>query len=380
MSMPMWHRRRAQRLAQLLDEAEGGRRQRRRTSYDDELAPLLELRERLTTCDPAPEIDPEFRTGLRAMLVATAEREGIGVTATEPATAETDLLPDPAQPTRTRRLTGGPRTRTAVIAGVAVGAVAFTGMSAASENAMPGDALYGVKRSTERAQLALASSDVGRGQLYLEFARTRLLETAGLHGDDLARVLEDMDRDTHQGVRLLTTAAVSRDDPAVLEVVRGFASGQRERLEALATQLSGADRRRVDASLSLLALVEQRVAELSRGMEQDCGTISSIDTLGPVPADCVTLPAPDPLSPPPTVPEQRTADNAPDATDRETSDPEEPSGAVTDPSEHTDPATAGQETDSPTEPAPATPDDVEPARGGSLLGGLNRLLGDLLGG
>ena len=48
--------------------------------------------------------------------------------------------------------------------------MAVSGMSAASENAMPGDALYGVKRSTERAQLALASSEVNRGQLFLDFA------------------------------------------------------------------------------------------------------------------------------------------------------------------------------------------------------------------
>lgn len=373
MSMPMGHRRRAQRLAQLLEEAEGGRRrQHRRTSYDDELAPLVELRGRLADCEPAPEIDPEFRTGLRAMLVATAEREGIGVTATEEATARAEAPSGSGRPARDgargRRLTGGPRTRTAVIAGVAVGAVAFTGMSAASEDAMPGDALYGVKRSTERAQLALASSDVGRGQLYLEFARTRLLEATGLHDDDLARVLEDMDRDTHQGVRLLTTAAVGRDDPAVLEVVEGFASGQRERLEELTDRLSGADRQRVEASLALLSLVEQRVAKLDRGLEQDCGTVASIDALGPVPGDCVTLPAPDPLRPPPGPPAQRTdsGDDAPTGEEARGGQP---------PARTSDTAPDG-ETE---EPGPAT-GEPGPGQDDSLLGGLNRLLGDLLGG
>ncbi len=61
--------------------------------------------------------------------------------------------------------------------------MAVSGISAASENASPGDALYGVKRSTERAQLAMAGSDVTRGQLSLDFAQTRLTEAAAMPGD-----------------------------------------------------------------------------------------------------------------------------------------------------------------------------------------------------
>ena len=74
-------------------------------------------------------------------------------------------------------------------------------MSAASENAVPGDALYGVKRSTERAQLALASSDLTRGQLFLDFARNRLAEARRRQGDSdgFAGVLDDMDANTTAG-------------------------------------------------------------------------------------------------------------------------------------------------------------------------------------
>ena len=42
--------------------------------------------------------------------------------------------------------------------------------------ASSGATSYNVKRSTERAQLALAGSDVSRGKLYLEFAGSRLDE------------------------------------------------------------------------------------------------------------------------------------------------------------------------------------------------------------
>ena len=101
------------------------------------------------------------------MLVAAAERESMDGVGDCHATIDLQAFRAAAQagtrPTRNaRRL----RTRGAIIVGVACGAIAVSGMSAASENAVPGDALYGVKRSTERAQLELASSDLVR-QAYL---------------------------------------------------------------------------------------------------------------------------------------------------------------------------------------------------------------------
>lgn len=383
MNSSLRHRRRAERFAQLLDEADGGRRQHLRTSHDDELAALVALRHRLATTAAGPEADPEFRTGLRAMLLATAEREGIGRTA-QPTTAPPALrrggfLPasHPARRTHTIRPARGPRARTAVVAGVAVGAVAFTGMSTASENAVPGDPLYGVKRSTERAQLALASSEVGRGQLYLGFARTRLAEARTL-ASDLEQVLADMDRDTSLGVRLLTAAATNRQDPAALAAVDEFATGQREALEDLSGEVTGADLTRLAGSLALLDAIEQRTAELRQSL-QDCGgpSATSIDSLGPVPGTCVALPAPSTL-------DLRPAPAAPPGAQSGTGDRTQPSGvAATQPADQPgDPATA---TD-PAETGASAPAE-EPGAGegstgedGGLLSGLNRLLGNLLGG
>ena len=158
-----------------------------RSAVDDDLAELVAVGHRVSALQRSVdvEVDPEFRIGLRAMLVAAAEREGIGASATARPTDRPRGVPGRrqarrTQPTRTaRRL----RTRGAILAGVAVGAIAVSGMSAASENAVPGDALYGVKRSTERAQLALASSDLTKGQLFLDFARTRLAEAQAVSGD-----------------------------------------------------------------------------------------------------------------------------------------------------------------------------------------------------
>jgi hypothetical protein len=394
MTTPLRHRRRAERFAQLLEEADGGRRQHRRTPLDDELANLVSLRRRLVASTPVPELDPEFRVGLRAMLMATAEREGIGATAApqpvSPAPAPTPRRIPLARPVR------APRTRTAMIAGVAVGAVAFAGMSTASENAVPGDALYGVKRSTERAQLALASSDVGRGQLYLDFARTRVIEAWTL-ASEIERVLEDMDRDTLQGVRLLTTAATNRDDRAALDVVDDFTAEQRTALDELAGEVSGADRTRVLTSLELLEKIEERTADLRQTLgRDDCGGASAgdIDTLGPVPGACVAFPAPDALDLTPELtehpappPQSQSGDGVvaePTEPDRDAA--ETPAAEPADDAPAAEPASpadpAGEADPAPVEedPQPIAADEEPATDDGGLLNGINRLLGNLLGG
>ncbi|HET9518042.1 MAG TPA: DUF5667 domain-containing protein, partial [Actinoplanes sp.] len=175
-TLDFFDRRRAERFAQLLDETNGGHRRRTRDQADEQLAELVAIGQTLCAVRPVVRVDAEFRSSLRAMLVATAERDGIG-----PAAAPTESAPVTAgQPRLGAILALGTgrriRARGAIVIGVAVGAIAVSGLSSASEHAAPGDALYGVKRSTERAQMALAGSDVTRGQLSLDFARTRLAE------------------------------------------------------------------------------------------------------------------------------------------------------------------------------------------------------------
>jgi hypothetical protein len=370
------HRRRVERVAQLLDEAAGGRRQRRRTPHDKGLVELVALPSELASRDLGPAIDPEFRTGLRAMLVAAAEREGIGVTATTISPAHRFSAGPYRRPLG---LAGGPLARTAAIAGVAVGAVAFAGMSTASEDAVPGDALYGVKRSTERAQLALASSEVGRGQLYLDFARTRL-EEAQLLASDLERALDDMDRDTSQGVRLLNTAAATRHDRAALDVIEAFVDDQRRPLRQLAGVVTAGDLHRVTESLELLDAIELRAQELRQSLERSCPTATNVDSLGPVPADCIALPAPAILGlPAPSAGAPRAPHEA--GSQQPASDQAVLTTLEADPASASEPRPVidpGEPTPSPASAEPASgqgPDDP----GGGLLNGLNRLLGNLLG-
>jgi len=277
----LFSRRRAERFAQLLDEANGGRRHHVRSKADGELTALVEVSRRLTAERPDVEVDAEFRTGLRAMLVATAEREGVGA----PARTATSGVRGALLPAITGRRA---RARGAILVGVAAGAVALSGISAASENALPGDALYGMKRSTERAQLALASSDISRGQLFLDFARTRLDEAASVRDDRIgfSAVLDDMDADTRQGVRLLTTVAAQRSDPTALDAVDTFLAGQRRVVSGLLDRPDHADRDRTRRSLSLLDAAGKRADALREAIACGLPAPQASDMLGPAPATC----------------------------------------------------------------------------------------------
>lgn len=295
MSKQFFYRRRAERFAQLLDEANGGRRHHVRYRHDGELTELVALGQRIPIAEPSAEVDPGFRSDLRAMLIATAQREGIGTASTANPLAETG-------PRRgTRRAARGPaktalrgqqtraRARGAIILGVAAGAIAVSGMSAASESALPGDALYGMKRSTERAQLALTSSDLSRGQLFLGFARTRLAEAEAVKGDDFgfAAVLDDMDNDTRQGVKLLATSSIQRKDGMALEAISTFLSTQQHQVAALFDGATFTERTRAGKSLALLDRIQVRTDGLRAGLL--CGADSltvNADDLGPLPRQC----------------------------------------------------------------------------------------------
>ncbi|MEV6490756.1 DUF5667 domain-containing protein [Actinoplanes sp. NPDC051633] len=302
MSFDFLDRRRAERFAELLDEpgsafsqvrggggaADGGRRHHSRGQADGELAELVAIGHSLSAVRTSAHVGDEFRTGLRAMLVATAERDGIGHAAETGTTGGHAAVREPRRSLLSlsgRRI----RARGAIVIGVAAGAMAVSGISAASENAAPGDALYGVKRSTEKAQLAMAGSDVTRGQLSLDFAKTRLTEAAALPpgAGGFAGVLDDMDADTRQGVKLLTEAAVARQDNTPLSRIDAFTTGQRQTFAPVLDSLVPADRTRAESSLALLDDVTKRTESLRAGLSCATVTRAGTDSLGPWLKDCI---------------------------------------------------------------------------------------------
>jgi hypothetical protein len=263
----------AERFQEILDEPDGGTRRRTHTRAEAQLSRLVNLGDKLGGVRvPGPAAD--FRADLRAQLLATAEREGIGITAVDPE--------PPAQPRRTSR------SRIAIIAGVVSGALAVTGISMASGGANPGDPLYSVKRSTEKAQLALAGSDLSRGRLYLELARIRLGEAHAVRGDaeGFGGSMVDMDADTVDGIRLLTTSAMAHKDPTVLDVVDRFIDDQRDLVNRLTTAVGADAQATVSTSMALLDAVAARSHTLRAALACHAAPSSTTDSLGPLPQPC----------------------------------------------------------------------------------------------
>ncbi|WFE26500.1 DUF5667 domain-containing protein [Solwaraspora sp. WMMD791] len=289
-------RRRAERFAQLLDRTDTGGRHHVRDPRDDELAGLAAISQRMAKlpASPVDGVDPDFRAHLRSLLIETAERDGIGVTARP---APELPLPRQSRPAwaavRTAkgaagRAAGRARTRAVIIATVAAGAITVSGMSAATEQALPGDTLYGMKRSTERAQLALAHSDTTRGQLFLGFAEVRMAEARIVHDQPtaFAAVLDDMDEQIRHGVRLLTTAATEHHDRAPLDAIDAFVTAQRGALRQLASGASATATRAAD-TVTLLDSVRARTQALRNGLTcAPSATVTSYDILGPLPVTC----------------------------------------------------------------------------------------------
>ena len=120
----------------------------------------------------APTVRPEFREQLGARLhrdflvLFNADVDG--------GPGDGDVLARGRGPWR-RRLIGG---------GVAVGVLSggLGGVAWAASSALPGDPLYGVKRSLENMRVSVSGSDLERGEQYLGQAKTRLEEIQKLLG------------------------------------------------------------------------------------------------------------------------------------------------------------------------------------------------------
>ncbi|MDI1460136.1 DUF5667 domain-containing protein [Catellatospora sp. KI3] len=354
MNTSLFDRRRAERFAQLLDEANGGRRHHTRSRVDDQLTELVAVGQQLQTVTLPGTPDASFKRDLRAQLIATAQREGIGVTA-RPETE--DRRSTAGWPART---TGRARARGAIVVGIAAGTLALSGVSVASGDAMPGDTLYGVKRSTEKAQLALAGSDLSRGRLYLEFARTRLQEAHAVRrATGFVDALRDMDGDTRQGIKMLLTSAIERRDTGSLDAVDRFVTDQRMLVAQLLDDATGAGRDKVTDSLRLLDQIEQRSADARTAMACGAASVGS-DKLGAVPGTCANVS---------TQPQQPSRQEQPQQPVEENKG--KPAGNGPNPS--TSPAPSASASPAPTgEQTPAPQEE-------GLLDELGRILGGLLG-
>jgi hypothetical protein len=123
------------------------------------LEPLLKTG--LTFIQSSAVIKPtsEFKTRVRSQLLATldARRGKVG---------------------RREAIPMWPRRWVVAVASVLVILLAGVGTVAASANALPDEPLYSVKLATEQVRMRLASSDMDRTKLHVQFAEQRALEIA----------------------------------------------------------------------------------------------------------------------------------------------------------------------------------------------------------
>ena len=157
----------------------------------------------------------------------------------------------PATGTRARR-----PVRAALATGIASTMIAATGVTVAAQEALPGDALYGLKKGTETVRMNLATDATQAARLELRFAEARLEEvTAGasrLPSDALVDAMAEMDQRSLAGAQQLVLAAEQDGDEQLLVEIDAFIERQSSGLVEVFARLPIEARPHAEDSLALL--------------------------------------------------------------------------------------------------------------------------------
>ena len=244
-------RRKAVELADVLD--------RRRESSDAEVRRLVGLAEAVRAL-PVVEPSTDFAAGLRAQLVATAEREflptqrGGQASRRAPITTATPL----------RRRVG-----LAAAAGTFVALGGGAGLASASAAAIPGELLYPVKRGVEQVELGLATSNASQGRAELDMGETRLAEVGALLGSDdpaaatrIVDTLEDFTASVTSGGDHLVSSYQETDDPADLQVLHEYAEGYGDTLTDLGSMLPMEAAEAFAAAAATVSTIDEQAIQL----------------------------------------------------------------------------------------------------------------------
>ena len=217
-------RRRAERFDSLV---EGGRRD----DVDPATSDLLELVGALRSA-PEPAARPEFVADLRERLMVAAATELTPVPLA--ARQRDDVARLTIKPSRTRR-----ERRLSVALGAVAIVGATTSMAVASQGAIPGDALYPVKRAIENTQSGFAVGDDAEGETMLGNASERLDEVGKLSEKkkpDATLVTKTLDTFTQQftdGSNSLLADYEQHGDPASIQQLHSNAADSMATLQGL---------------------------------------------------------------------------------------------------------------------------------------------------
>lgn len=237
-------------LAQLLDG------ELTREQADRPLRDLATLAATLTETEQLERPTPAARAALRNQLVAEIHASSLGAV---------DRVRD-AVWARTARWRHS--ARVAMASALASGLLGSAGVAAAAQQALPGEALYGIKRSTESLRLALTDDSAEQGRLRLFLAERRLAEIRdGAHAlddDEIVDTLERMDEASVAGADALLDGVAAGGDRRLLDEIDGFTDRQRDGLVGLSRDLPAVTQPFVDTSLAVLRRIDGRVAAARR--------------------------------------------------------------------------------------------------------------------
>jgi hypothetical protein len=213
--------------------------------------------------DPAALPRQAFATDLRERLM------------TEAATVLTPSVAGLALPARTR---GKRERRLVAVASAAVLLGGTAGMATAAQSALPGEALYPIKRGIEQVEVRLSTSSAARGRDLLHQASTRLGEAQSLIGQgstgspQVPHTLESFATQARQGSDLLMAAYADSRDPQAIASVREFAASALTRLAAMDTTAPPEAQGDLHAAALALRDIDGRASRL-------CGTCADLPAL-----------------------------------------------------------------------------------------------------
>jgi hypothetical protein len=225
----------------------------------------VELAGRLRTAgavSPRPEFTAELRHRLLEQAAARAATTTPTVVRSTP--DDQDEPPpredDDASVTDIRHRRHGRRIRLVACTAALVMLGGGIGSAAAAQQAMPGDTLYGMKRSIENVSTNVSVGDDSRGRRELQHAMTRLSEIDAMvenGGGDVTTInstLDDFSAQARKGVSRLVASYQQDGDATSITVVTTFITSARQAIGELAPKLPPES---LKGAVEALATIEQ---------------------------------------------------------------------------------------------------------------------------
>lgn len=252
-------RARAETFAHAVDH---GPRHSSRLSDDPELLEAVELVGRLRTAGavaPRPEFSAELRHRLLEQAAARAATTPTVVRSTPDSADDPPTREDVDASVTDIRHRHGRRIRLVACTAALVLLGGGIGSAAAAQQAMPGDTLYGMKRSIENVSTNVSVGDASRGRRDLEHAMTRLAEVRALadSGGDVATINSTLDvfsAQARKGVSRLVASYQQDGDAGSISAITTFITDARQALGELAPKLPPES---LKSAVEALATIEQ---------------------------------------------------------------------------------------------------------------------------